>query len=378
MDFTLPDAVTELTSLTADIATTIGTDEHLAALAAADAPLDDALWRALAAAGLLALELPVDLVGDAGAGLSIVESAAVAEQLGRSLARVPFGAHAMAATPVLARHGTPTLRQTWLARAATGVAVLAVAVEEHRTHICGLSAPHTALARTGDGWSLAGSKVNVAYAGAADALVVTATGPDGPCVIVVPADATGVTITDTPVTGTTPTAVVDFDDVAIDAAAILDGGATAVTELVHRYTLAVCADQRGTLSRALELTSAYAAEREQFGRAIGSFQAVAQRLADGYIDVQALSLTTTQALWRFTQACSGEPDDLTTAVATAKFWACEAGHRVAHTTIHVHGGVGLDTSHPVHRFFLRAKQNEFTLGAAPIALATIGEAVATR
>ena len=104
----------------------------------------------------------------------------------------------------------------------------------------------------------------------------------------------------------------------------------------------------------MELTATYAREREQFERPIGSFQAVSSRLADGYIDVKALRLTVTQAAWRLSEDLPAELE-----VASAAFWAADAGHRVAHTTVHVHGGVGIDTDHPVHRYFLAAKQSEF-------------------
>jgi alkylation response protein AidB-like acyl-CoA dehydrogenase len=131
-------------------------------------------------------------------------------------------------------------------------------------------------------------------------------------------------------------------------------------------TVGLCATQAGVLERALELTAEHARSRVQFGRAIGSFQAVAQRLADAYIDVEAVRLTMWQAAWGL--------DD--TAVATAKFWAADAGHRVAHTAVHVHGGTGIDTSAPVHRYFVAAKRNEFELGGATAQLRRIGAALA--
>ena len=125
------------------------------------------------------------------------------------------------------------------------------------------------------------------------------------------------------------------------------------------------------LERALELTAEYAREREQFDRPIGSFQAVSSRLADGYIDVKGLRLTLTQAAWRLSEDLPADVD-----VDTAAFWAAEAGHRVAHTTVHVHGGVGIDTDHPVHRYFLAAKQTEFAVGGATGQLLRIGRELA--
>jgi len=132
-----------------------------------------------------------------------------------------------------------------------------------------------------------------------------------------------------------------------------------------------CALQAGVVERALELTAEHARTRVQFGRAIGSFQAVAQRLADAYIDVEAVRLTMWQAAWLLSE---GWPADAE--VATAKFWAADGGHRVAHTAVHVHGGLGIDVSYPVHRYFVAAKGNEFALGGATAQLRRIGGALA--
>ncbi|BCY13323.1 acyl-CoA dehydrogenase family protein [Actinoplanes sp. L3-i22] len=124
--------------------------------------------------------------------------------------------------------------------------------------------------------------------------------------------------------------------------------------LAARATVGACAAQLGVVERALEMTAEYARSRIQFGRPIGSFQAVSQRLADAHIDVEALRLALWQAAW------SPGPAE----VATAGFWAAEAGHRVLHTAVHVHGGVGLDVEYPLHRYFLAAKHHEFLLGGA--------------
>ncbi|HKT01702.1 MAG TPA: acyl-CoA dehydrogenase family protein, partial [Rugosimonospora sp.] len=146
-----------------------------------------------------------------------------------------------------------------------------------------------------------------------------------------------------------------------------------ITEwLVAHGTVGLCALQLGVVERALELTSAYARDRVQFGRPIGSFQAVSQRLADGYIDVEAVRLTLWQAAWRLAERlpCATEVD-------TAKFWAADAGHRIAHTAVHVHGGVGIDLDHPLHRYFVAAKHNELALGGATASLLRIGATLAT-
>ena len=125
------------------------------------------------------------------------------------------------------------------------------------------------------------------------------------------------------------------------------------------------------IDRALELTAEYARERIQFDRPIGSFQAVAQRLADAYIDVKAVRLTLWQAAFRVAQG-----DSHTAELRSAAFWAADAGHRVAHTAVHVHGGVGLDEDHPAHRYFLAAKQHEFLMGSATTQLRALGRELA--
>jgi alkylation response protein AidB-like acyl-CoA dehydrogenase len=115
----------------------------------------------------------------------------------------------------------------------------------------------------------------------------------------------------------------------------------------------------GGARRCLELAVARARTREQFGRPIGTFQAVSQRLADGYIDVQGARLTLWQAAWRL----AGDlPSDLE--VASAKLWAADAGHKIAHTTVHVHGGVGIDLDGAAHRYFTAAKRLELALGGS--------------
>jgi alkylation response protein AidB-like acyl-CoA dehydrogenase len=134
--------------------------------------------------------------------------------------------------------------------------------------------------------------------------------------------------------------------------------------------------QSGVIERALELTAEYAKSRVAFGRPIGSFQAVTQRLADAFVDVEAVRLTMWQAAWLLSAGAPGSADGAATEVATAKFWAAEAGHRVAHTAVHVHGGMGIDVSYPVHRYFVAAKRNEFALGGATIQLRRIGGALA--
>ena len=130
---------------------------------------------------------------------------------------------------------------------------------------------------------------------------------------------------------------------------------------------ALCAIQLGVAERAMRMAAAYTTEREQFGRPIGSFQAVQQRMADAFVDVESIRWTTWHAAWLLGQ---GRPAHREASIA--KFWAAEAGARVAATAQQVHGGIGIDVSYPLFRYFLWAKQNELALGSASQHLARLG------
>jgi alkylation response protein AidB-like acyl-CoA dehydrogenase len=248
------------------------------------------LWPALAEAGVLAAALPERAGGD---GYGLIEQCAILIELGRAAADVPYLPSIVAAASVIARVGTDEQVAQWAAPAGQGKLVLTATLA-------------------------AGAPVPAADQAA---LVLV---PDGPDLLLAPAN---------------------------DPVQRLAGAAP---WLAAHTTVGACAAQLGVVERALEMTAEYARSRVQFGRPIGSFQAVSQRLADAYIDVEALRL----ALWQ--AACSPGAAE----VATAGFWAAEAGHRVLHTAVHVHGGVGLDLDYPLHRYFLAAKHHEFLLGGA--------------
>jgi alkylation response protein AidB-like acyl-CoA dehydrogenase len=142
-------------------------------------------------------------------------------------------------------------------------------------------------------------------------------------------------------------------------------------DLVRRAIVARCAVGVGVVERALEMTAAYTTERKQFDRPLGTFQAVQQRAANAYIDVEAMRLTMWQAAWRISESLDAEH-----AVAVAKFWAAEGGQRVVSTAQHLHGGMGADIDYPLHRYTLWAKEIELAFGGATQTLARMGEALA--
>jgi alkylation response protein AidB-like acyl-CoA dehydrogenase len=221
---------------------------------------------------------------------------------------------------------------------------------------------------SGDGYRLTGSRTQISYGPVADAFLVPAETDSGTKVFLIAKDDAGVTVSSLDTTGHGSVGHLELQ--GVEATQVV-GGAEVLAWLTTHGNLGRSAYQLGVLERALELTAIYAREREQFDRPIGSFQAVSSRLADDYIAVKALRLTLTQAAWRLSEELPADVD-----VNTAAFWAADAGHRVAHTTVHVHGGVGIDTDHPVHRYFLSAKQTEFAVGSATGQLLQIGRELA--
>jgi hypothetical protein len=179
-------------------------------------------------------------------------------------------------------------------------------------------------------------------------------------------DAHGVEVRAAKTTNREPHADVFLDGAIVSSEDRLAGEGP-VESLHTRALVALCAIQVGIVDRALRIAANYTSTREQFGRPIGSFQAVQQRMADAFIDVEAIRWTTWHAAWLIAH---GRPAHR--AARIAKFWAAEAGARVAATTQHVHGGIGIDTTYPLHRYFLWAKHNELALGSATAQLAAIG------
>jgi len=351
MDFSLTEAQRELAALTRRIVGDRVSTDRLRAAEAAGSRFDRELWGVLAETGILGVD-------------DLLEQCSVLIELGRGLAPVPYLPTVAVAGPALARFGSPELRLRWLAPALAGQTVLAAALAHPDVR------PPAAAGRSGGGWQLTGEVSAVPAAPVADALLVeTVAG-----VFLVSRDTPGVTVTRQPTTDFDDAGLLLLDGVLVPEEQRLDapsGSDDVAGWMRARAAVAGAAHQLGVLEAALELTAEHARTRVQFGRPIGAFQAVSQRLADAYVDVRAVELT----LWAAAYALA-EDEDPQSAVATAKFWTAEAGHRVAHTLVHVHGGTGIDVEHPAHRYFLAAKRAEFDGGGATAALLELGTALA--
>ena len=358
MDFTFDEQQRALQDLAETILGDRATVDAHRALEAQGEWFDRGTWKAFAEAGLLGIPVPES---KGGLGLGFMEIAVVCTQIGRTVAKLPFLGHAVASS-ALATFGPSSLADAWLPKAADGTAVLAVAVADP----AGASAVKTA----GDG-SLSGEVSFVPGGLWADLVLVAATGADGtPVVAAFEPGADGVT-TVRQDTSSVPEARFQL---AGAPAVLLAGGGTDVAEWLRQRMIAgMCATAAGVTDAALKLTAGYVNEREQFGKKLATFQAVAQRAADSFIDVKGIRLTALKAA-----SVLAGGDDAEAEVAVAKFWACEGGQRVAYACQHLHGGIGVDRDYPLFRYFLAARTIDLTLGGATAHLIRLGEILAER
>ena len=300
-------------------------------------------WGALLEAELVHVALPEEA---GGAGLGLLPLVTLCEEVGRAGVDVPVVETALAGL-ALARGGRAVPE---------GVLALGLAEPASRD----LLAPGAMLGRG----SVVGRKHCVRGADEAAVLVVSGRERAGVALAVVDPRGPGVELERQVSTN----GGVVWEVTLEGASAERLGDAKAVREIVSRLTVLRCAVQLGMAREALRLTAAYVSERHQFGVPIGTFQAVSQRVADAWIDVEAMGLTTWQAAWRLS---AGLPADRE--VAIARYWACEAAHRVQAAAMHLHGGMGFDRDYPLHRYFLGARRLEVELGGAPAALAELGD-----
>lgn len=360
MDFRPDDDAAELAGLVRELCHRHVTEDSLAELDArfgpgaesggrtrATARLHEGLWSALVEAGVPAALSPAAAGGE---GLGVVAAALVARELGRAVAPVPLES-AVCAVPLLLAAGLDDEAR----RVAAGGAIAAVG-DDPLVPDAGIDwAPVADLVVTECPWLPGGGDPSTQRAVHVGAL------PDERFRVerLVPVD-----YSCTGVVGSLHHAPVHVLPLA---------------ELERhrlRRRLLLAARQWGVLESALERTAAYARERRQFGRPIGSFQAVSARLADAFLDVDAVRLSVLRAADELDRDHADPGPAARDAVASAHWWACEAGHRVAHTAVHVHGGVGLDREAAPHRYFLAAKAAEFRLGGATAQLLDLGALLA--
>jgi alkylation response protein AidB-like acyl-CoA dehydrogenase len=366
MDFTFTEEEEAIATVARRLFEERATPDHLTALESRGTRFDDALWKELAEAGLLGIAVPEEL---GGSGRGFLGICVLLSQVGWSVAPVPAYATLVLGAEPITLFGTPEQRKRHLPGVVAGTHLLTAGLMEPARS--DPSAPATTATRDGASWRLDGTKELVPAAEVAHSALIPAATGDGDVGLFLLNTATpGVEVKPIATTNGEPHADLVIDGARVPAENRLGDsgrGVEMVRSLHVRALVGLCAIQLGVVERALRIAADYTTGREQFGRPIGSFQAVQQRMADAFIDVEAIRWTTWYAAWLLEKDRPASRE-----ASIAKFWAAEAGARVAATAQQVHGGIGIDMSYPLFRYFLWAKQNELALGSAPEHLARLG------
>jgi alkylation response protein AidB-like acyl-CoA dehydrogenase len=323
-----------------------------------DEAVDADGWRELAELGLVGLLIPE---ADGGSGAGVVEAAVIAEELGRVLLPVPFLSSAILGTTAVLEAATADQRAAVLPGVAAGTTVLALA---HLDPAGRLAAdPGVRAVRDGDDWVLDGTAGFVLDGLAADTLVTAAATDEGIELFLVPADADGLARDRVAVLDLTrPMATVRYAGVRIAEADRLAGGdpVTALHRALSTGAAVLANEQVGGAQYCLASATAYAKDRIQFGRAIGSFQAVKHTLAETLVRVESAR----SAAYHAARALAAEDrDEVAVAVPLAAAYAAEVYETASADALQIFGGIGFTWEHDIHLYFKRAKASKLLLGS---------------
>ncbi|GGO75023.1 acyl-CoA dehydrogenase family protein [Nocardioides deserti] len=370
MDFTLSPVTEALRDLATEILEDRSTPDRLGALAREGRWWDLDTHARLVDAGVVGAVVPEEL---GGAGLGYLDLHHVLLAVGATVAQVPLWEDVVLGALPLVRHGSPEQQQRLLPDLVAGRTHLTAALLEPGS--ADPLRPETTARATGDGWEVSGTKTQVTLAPEATRVLVAARVAEGPGTVLLLVDPTGsgVSLETQETVAGRPTSRMTLETVAVGADDVLGtaGSDSPLEDVVLHASAGLASIAAGVAGRALRLAASYTSGRDQFGQPLATFQAVRQRLADAYIDVEAMRLTSLQAAWRLDADLDAQD-----AVQVAKFWAGDAGHRVVHTAQHVHGGMGIDLDYELHRCYRMAKWVEFTLGAGNQQLRHIGRRLA--
>ncbi|MFR9804071.1 acyl-CoA dehydrogenase family protein [Pseudonocardia sp. RS010] len=317
--------------------------------------LDRAVWSRMGAQlGLQGLALPEEFGGADG---GLLETVILFEETGRALVPSPLLSTVGLAAPLLLALGDGGACKQWLTDIAAGELIAAVALPGGAYEPT--SPPTVRAEPTADGWRLTGSASHVLDGALADLLLVVAATAEGPRVFAVRPREIEL--------GLTPLATLDltrreadivFDDTPAEPVGPADRVADALDRALTVAAVALAAEQTGGAEHLMAMAVEYAKIRYQFGRAIGSFQAIKHKLAEMAFDVERM-----HAAVRHAATVADDPAELAVAAELAAKYCSEAFFRVAAETVQVHGGIGFTWEHPAHLYFRRAKASEYLLGS---------------
>ena len=319
---------------------------------------DPGLWAEMAQLGWQAIAIPEEY---GGAGFGFLEQAVLLEEMGRSLLPSPYFATTVMAAPLLLEAGSDQQRKRWLPGIAAGEVTATVAIAEAGGgwDSGGIEA---VASRDGDGWVLEGTKSYVLDGHTADLLVVAATSDEGTSLFLVPGDAAGLERRRLETMDMTrKLAEVSLEGVRVPADAVLGAsgeGWEPLERMLQQAVVALAMEQVGGAQRCLEMAVDYAKQRIQFGRPIGSFQAVKHKCADMLVQVESAKSAAYYAAWAVAEA----NDEVALVAPLAKSYCSEAYFFCAAENIQIHGGIGFTWEHDAHLYFKRAKSSELLFG----------------
>jgi len=325
---------------------------------------DAAFWRKLVGQGWPGLLIPEQYGGTNGAFLDMT---VVIEEMGKAILPGPFFAAALLGAPVFIEGASDALKKEFLPKMAEGkfIATVAIAEAAGRFDAGGIEIKAS---KKGAGYTLSGEKFFVPDAHVADAIVVAArTGGDGEkgvTLLCVPANQKGVSVTQLKTVDMTRRVChVKFDNVQADTVIGKENeGWPVLRRVLDIATSALSTEMVGTAQKALDIAVDYAKTRVQFGKPIGSFQAVKHKCVDMMVAVENARSLTYYASWTVDERVA----EAATAVPMAKAYASDMAKNVTSEAIQVHGGIGFTWEHDMHLYHRRALAGEANLGNAPI------------
>ncbi len=329
--------------------------EKVRALMETDEGYDPDLWREIAQQGWQAMAIPE---ADGGAGFSFLELVILLEEQGRALFPSPFFSTVVLGATTLMVAGD---KNELLADIALGERTVALAHMEESGHWDETGIEMAAKA-DGDDYILNGTKLYVVDGHTADTLIVAARTESGVSLFVVDGDAQGVSRRKLETMDMTrKQAEITFEDVRVPAGSMLGtegSGWDTLAKVMDLAAVALAAEQVGGAQKCLEMAVEYAKVRVQFGRPIGSFQAIKHKCADMLVQVESAKSAAYYAGW----AASEDNEELPIAAPLAKSYCSEAYFFAAAENIQIHGGIGFTWEHDAHLYFKRAKSSELMLG----------------
>jgi len=325
-------------------------------LMATDLGYDEAVWAQLAGQlGLHGLAIPEEY---GGAGFGFVELGVVLEEMGRVLLCAPFFASAVMAAELLMAAGDEQARKDYLPGIASGETIATVALTESDGQWQESSVTLRAV-QAGGTWRLSGAKTFVPDGVSAGLILVVARTGDGMGVFAVAGDADGLSRESLPTMDQTrKQARLDFDSVSARPISGAVDAWPAVRRMLEVAAVGLAAEQVGGAQRALEMAVEYAKLREQFGRPIGSFQAIKHKCASMLVAVESMKSAAYYGLW----AVASGDSELPIVSSIAKVCCSDGYAMVAAENIQIHGGIGFTWEHPAHLYFKRARSSRILLG----------------